>query len=76
MYKLGIDLGGTNIAVGVVDEKFNIVGKASVKTGLPCSAESIVEKIVTASLQAVENAVNAQVEELRRKAFVMLWNRK
>lgn len=56
MYKLGIDLGGTNIAVGVVDESFNIVGKASVKTGLPCSAESIVEKIVTASLQAVENA--------------------
>ena len=28
------------------------------------------------TLQAVENAVNAQVEELRRKAFVMLWNRK
>lgn len=28
------------------------------------------------TLQAVENAVNAQVEALRRRAFVMLWNRK
>ena len=28
------------------------------------------------TLQAVENAVSAQMEELRRKAFVMLWNRK
>lgn len=56
MYKLGIDLGGTNIAVGVVDESFKIVGKASVKTGLPCSAESIVDKIVTASFAAVEDA--------------------
>lgn len=28
------------------------------------------------TLQAVENAVNAQLEELRRRAFVMLWHRK
>ena len=27
------------------------------------------------TLQAVENAVNAQLEETRRRAFVMLWNR-
>ena len=25
MYKIGVDLGGTNIAVGIIDEKFNIV---------------------------------------------------
>ena len=32
MYRLGIDLGGTNIAVAVVDENYNIVGRAKVKT--------------------------------------------
>ena len=26
MYKLGIDLGGTNIVAGVVDENFKIIG--------------------------------------------------
>ena len=31
-YSLGIDIGGTNIAAGVVDESFNIVAKSMVKT--------------------------------------------
>ena len=25
MYKVGVDLGGTNIAVGVIDENYNII---------------------------------------------------
>ena len=33
MYYLGIDLGGTNIAVGIVDEQLNIVKKGKVPTG-------------------------------------------
>ena len=32
MYYLGIDLGGTNIAVGVVDENYNIIKKKSTPT--------------------------------------------
>ena len=32
MYWLGIDLGGTNIATGVVDENYNIIGRGKVKT--------------------------------------------
>ena len=32
MYYLGIDLGGTNIAVGVVDESYNIIKKKSTPT--------------------------------------------
>ena len=32
MYYLGIDRGGTNIAVGIVDEKLNIIKKGSVPT--------------------------------------------
>ena len=32
MYYLGIDLGGTNIAVGIVNENFEIVKKGSTPT--------------------------------------------
>jgi glucokinase len=32
MYNIGIDLGGTNIKVGLVDENYNIVAKATAKT--------------------------------------------
>ncbi len=56
MYRIGVDLGGTNIAVGVVDEEYNIVSKVSVKTGLPCSAESIADKIAGAVFEAAEKA--------------------
>ena len=33
MYRIGIDLGGTNIAVGVVDDNFNIIGRGKMKLG-------------------------------------------
>lgn len=36
-YYLGIDLGGTNIAVGVVDENYQIIGRGKNKTRVPCS---------------------------------------
>ena len=32
MYYIGVDLGGTNIAVGIVDEEYNILKKSSVPT--------------------------------------------
>ncbi|MBQ7346668.1 MAG: ROK family protein [Clostridia bacterium] len=32
MYRIGIDLGGTNIAVGIVNEKFEIIAQDSVPT--------------------------------------------
>lgn len=34
MYYIGVDLGGTNIAVGLVNEKWEILHKASVKTNV------------------------------------------
>lgn len=46
MYNIGIDLGGTNIKVGVVDENYNIVGKSNIKTNLPRPSEEIAESIV------------------------------
>ena len=32
MYYIGVDLGGTNIAVGIVDENYQLVKKESVPT--------------------------------------------
>lgn len=46
MYNIGIDLGGTNIKVGLVDENCNIVAKATAKTNLPRPAEEICAAIV------------------------------
>ncbi len=46
MYNIGIDLGGTNIKVGLVDENCNIVAKTSVKTCLPRPADEICASIV------------------------------
>ncbi len=44
MYKIGIDLGGTNIACGVVDG-INLVYKKSVPTGKITGTESAAEKL-------------------------------
>lgn len=49
MYTIGIDLGGTNIAAGIVDENCHIVIKDSVPTGLPRSAEEIARDIAALS---------------------------
>ena len=45
MYRIGIDLGGTNIAAGLVNEEFKIVAKASVPTRAERPAEQIVADI-------------------------------
>lgn len=41
MYRIGIDLGGTNIVAGLVEQDFRIVDKCSVKTRIPRSVESM-----------------------------------
>ncbi len=43
MYKIGIDLGGTNIAVGLVNEKYEIVSKKSTPTLANRGADAIIE---------------------------------
>ena len=43
MYYIGIDLGGTNIAAGIVDENYNIVRKGSVPTLPDRDAELIIK---------------------------------
>ncbi len=56
MYYIGIDLGGTNIAAGVVDEKYNIVGRSNVKTNCPRPAEEIIKDMALAARLAVDDA--------------------
>lgn len=46
MYRIGIDLGGTNIVAGLVDEDLRIIDKCSVKTNVPRPMESMVEDMV------------------------------
>ena len=56
MYYLGIDLGGTNIVAGVVDEEGNIIVKASCKTNIPRSQEEICDDMAAVALKALESA--------------------
>ena len=56
MYRIGVDLGGTNIAVGVISEDLKIVGRGSVKTNCPRPAEEIFDDIKKAVDLAVADA--------------------
>ena len=56
MYNLGIDLGGTNVAAGVVNGEYKIVGKYSVPTNAAEGVDAIIDNIKAASLGAVANA--------------------
>lgn len=55
-YYVGIDLGGTNIVAGVVDENFNILVKESTKTKTPRPAQEIADDMVMVTKKAVEKA--------------------
>ncbi len=56
MYRIGVDLGGTNISVGVVDNEFNIIGRGKVKTNAPRPAEEIFADIAKAIELAIDDA--------------------
>lgn len=45
MYNIGIDLGGTNIAVGLVDQDLNLVYQTSRPTDLPKTPERLADDI-------------------------------
>lgn len=56
MYKLGIDLGGTNIVAGVVDDKYRIVATAKRKTNLPRPSQEIIDDLAAVTFEAIQNA--------------------
>ena len=55
MYYLGIDLGGTNIAVGIVDEDNKIIARATSKTKLD-SAEQVADAMAETARAALAAA--------------------
>ncbi len=55
-YYVGIDLGGTNIVAGVVDESYKIIAKAKRPTNRPRPAEDIILDCAEAVKQAVSAA--------------------
>ena len=44
MYRIGVDLGGTNIATGVIDENYKIIGRGKVKTRAPRPARPVPQR--------------------------------
>ncbi len=56
MYYIGIDLGGTNIAAGVVNEKYEILAKGSVPTGRLRPYEEIIGDMASLCKRLISKA--------------------
>ena len=55
MYYIGIDLGGTNIAAGIVDENYKIVKKDKVPTGAKRPADEITKDMADLCAKLIED---------------------
>ena len=62
-YYVGIDLGGTNIVAGVVDENYNIIATAKTKTNCPRPEKAIADDMAKMALEAVKNA-NLTIDDI------------
>lgn len=62
-YRIGIDLGGTNIAVGIVDQEYQIIAKASTLTKRERSADEIIADIIT-TVKALLKEKNLSMEDI------------
>ncbi len=56
MYWLGIDLGGTNIATGIIDENYKIIGTGKEKTDCSQGPEKVADDMARAVENAIKNA--------------------
>jgi len=55
-YYIGVDVGGTNVAVGVVDENKEIIIKKSFPTNAPTTAEKLVGEIAQTAKELCREA--------------------
>lgn len=62
-YYVGIDLGGTNIVAGVINDNFEIISKAQAKTNLPRPAREICDDMVSVTKGAIESA-GLQIDDI------------
>ena len=53
---IGIDLGGTNIVAGVVDENYRIITKSTTKTNCPRPEKEIAADMAKVALEAMQKA--------------------
>lgn len=56
MYRLGVDLGGTNIAIGIVNENYEIIKKGSVPTNAQNGADYIIENMAALALRLCDES--------------------
>ena len=56
MLRIGIDLGGTKIAAGIIDENFRLLSRAEVPTRAALGAETVVDDMAKCALMALEDA--------------------
>lgn len=54
MYTVGIDLGGTNIAIGICDEELNIVAKGSIPTDKSAGGSGVVKDMASLTKQLMD----------------------
>lgn len=66
MYRVGVDVGGTNIAIGIVDETYKIVDKIGVKTSEASSPEEMIKAIATTVTELIaRNGLNeSEIESI------------
>ncbi|MBQ6823777.1 MAG: ROK family protein [Clostridia bacterium] len=64
MYYLGIDLGGTNIAAGVVNEEMKMVYKTSIPTDAKGGAAAVIKRMADVANLAIEGA-GIKVEDVK-----------
>ncbi len=62
MYRLGIDVGGTNIAAGILDDQYKLMGKLSAKTPIG-SAEQAANVIFDLSMM-LSGKTNIGIDEI------------
>ena len=60
---VGIDLGGTNMQIGVVDARHRLIGRSGKKTKAREGAEAVIERIVRGVHEACEDA-GVQIADL------------
>jgi glucokinase len=63
-YYVGVDLGGTNIVVGLVNEDYQIIERCSCSTNLPRAAKEIVDDIADLIHQLLAKQ-NITIEQIR-----------
>ena len=56
MYYVGIDLGGTNIAAGIVNEKMELIYKTSIPTESKTGEDNIIGRMAKVTKMAIEGA--------------------